>query len=431
MLMGSTDRRNHVYDYYRNHWHHKHKGFANATGGAGQTIYKVTNRNTSGAGSFADAVSASNRLIVFEVGGTVDMGGTEIVLWSRSNITIAGQTAPPPGIKFKGLYLRLYGCSNIIISHVEFFHGLVGSTNADNLQTEENTRDFILDHCSAFWGRDESVSLSGYPSGGATLADLRATVTRRATISQCVIAEGVTSQRGTLVDDIKSEIFLWGNYWAHFSSRAPTFKAHGSAVMANNLTYNLGSNWIDIAQEPGYLYAFGFTTNPQPSGDLAAVGNVYRGGPQSGTPGGKISTTRVPQYEGVFTTTNVYEADNVAHTFNGTAITTQWVEGTAPYDGHTAEIVETAPLWPTGFVAVPHDHVWPLVQNHAGARPWNRDAHVARVLNHYRDLNGGTITDPSSVGGFGSYDSTSKTFVDADWDLATMIPLRKRALLND
>src|SRR5215207_8875500 len=52
------------------------------------TVYHVTNLNDSGAGSFRDAVSASNRFIVFDVGGVININSVVPV---NSNITIAAQ----------------------------------------------------------------------------------------------------------------------------------------------------------------------------------------------------------------------------------------------------------------------------------------------------------------------------------------------------
>src|SRR4051794_37755641 len=59
-----------------------------ATGGRGGTIYHVTNLNDSGPGSFRDAVSASNRIVVFDVGGEIKLLSG---IGAQSNLTIAGQ----------------------------------------------------------------------------------------------------------------------------------------------------------------------------------------------------------------------------------------------------------------------------------------------------------------------------------------------------
>ena len=71
---------------------------AQTPGGRGGRIIRVTNLNASGPGSFRAALEARGpRIIVFEVGGVIDMGLTSWTI-DQPFLTIAGQTAPSPGI---------------------------------------------------------------------------------------------------------------------------------------------------------------------------------------------------------------------------------------------------------------------------------------------------------------------------------------------
>src|SRR5687768_17151012 len=70
--------------------------FAKGARGVGNpSIYIVSNLNDSGPGSFRDAVSQPGRVVVFTVGGIINLASDIVV---APNTTIAGQTAPGDGI---------------------------------------------------------------------------------------------------------------------------------------------------------------------------------------------------------------------------------------------------------------------------------------------------------------------------------------------
>ena len=93
---------------------------AAATGGRAGNVYHVTNLNDSGAGSFRDAVSTAGRTVVFDVGGYITLS-TECGV--KSNITIAGQTAPGGGIGIRGAEVTFGNQQNIICRFVRFRPG--------------------------------------------------------------------------------------------------------------------------------------------------------------------------------------------------------------------------------------------------------------------------------------------------------------------
>src|ERR1700759_2451964 len=109
-----------------------------------QNIYHVTNLNDTGAGSFRDAVSQPNRLVVFDVAGDINMA-TEISV--KSNVTIAGQTAPGAGIQLIGHELSLGSQSNIIVRDIRVRPG-DSSPSTDNGINLYRSNNVILDHVS-------------------------------------------------------------------------------------------------------------------------------------------------------------------------------------------------------------------------------------------------------------------------------------------
>ncbi len=115
-------------------------------------MYKVTNLNDSGAGSFRDAVSQPNRYVVFDVGGVIHISSR--VIMSR-NITIAGQTAPGEGVVIYGNGVSYSNANDSITRHMRYRMGVGGSSGVDGIAVASGTN-MIWDHCSSSWGRDEN-----------------------------------------------------------------------------------------------------------------------------------------------------------------------------------------------------------------------------------------------------------------------------------
>ena len=126
-----------------------------ATGGRGGQVVHVTNLNDSGSGSFRDAVGTSNRIVVFDVGGTITLKSDVVV---KGNVTILGQTAPGgAGITLKNGKIGMGG-DNIIVRYISSRPGEKGKGDYD-AWGGSNGSNSIIDHCSIGWANDEQFGL--------------------------------------------------------------------------------------------------------------------------------------------------------------------------------------------------------------------------------------------------------------------------------
>ena len=126
-----------------------------ATGGRGGQVVHVTNLNDSGSGSFRDAVGTSNRIVVFDVGGTITLKSDVVV---KGNVTSLGQTAPGgAGITLKNGKIGMGG-DNIIVRYISSRPGEKGSGDYD-AWGGSNGSNSIIDHCSIGWANDEQFGL--------------------------------------------------------------------------------------------------------------------------------------------------------------------------------------------------------------------------------------------------------------------------------
>lgn len=180
------------------------------TGGRNGEVYIVTNLNDSGPGSLRDAVSESNRFVVFEVSGNIILDSPLRI--REDNLTIAGQTVPCDGITVTNHFTYIEG-NNTIIRYMDFRMGDLTESMADALSVR-NRKDLIIDHSSMSWSIDEVASIYDM---------------KNVTLQHSVVAEALH-----MTDHDKGRHGfggIWGantsyinNIIAHNSSRNPRFK---------------------------------------------------------------------------------------------------------------------------------------------------------------------------------------------------------------
>ena len=132
-----------------------------AIGGRGGVVYHVT--SLSGGkepGTLLYGLTEMNepRYIVFDVSGIIELDFSSH--FTKPYAYIAGQTAPGKGICIKASNINIG--SDVICRHMRFKRGLgVYGENTGNAMGMSGANHAIVDHCTAAWGTDETVSGRG------------------------------------------------------------------------------------------------------------------------------------------------------------------------------------------------------------------------------------------------------------------------------
>jgi hypothetical protein len=215
-----------------------------ATGGRGGKVVAVINLNDDGEGSFRNALEkfpGEPLTIIFNVSGIIELQSK--IQIKRSNLTIAGQTAPGDGICLKNQSLILNGASskgnhgNIIIRFIRSRPGGTGKTGLYGFDME-NCHNVIVDHCSFSWANEECAAMYD---------------TKNTTVQWCIVSEGLYNA-GHMKGN-RSYGGVWGgqyasyhhNLLAHLNNRVVRFngaRAHDTVALIdyrNNVIYNWGN----------------------------------------------------------------------------------------------------------------------------------------------------------------------------------------------
>ena len=249
------------------------------TGGRGGEIRHVTNLNDSGAGSLREALKGNNaKTIVFDVSGYIDLKSQ---LDITSNTTIAGQTAPYPGITLRYYTIYFGKCDNVIVRFLRFRRSQVKDVNDGADATWGRRRNQImLDHCSFSWSIDEVASF--YDNNNFTM-------------QWCTVGEAQNDAghgKGN-----HSYGGIWGgklasfhhNLLIHLNNRVPRFNGarYGWGDYTKNMYYDqykwentIQAETVDLRNCVMYNWGNGNGCYGGPGGGyINIVNNYYKAGP--------------------------------------------------------------------------------------------------------------------------------------------------------
>ncbi|HEX8154227.1 MAG TPA: right-handed parallel beta-helix repeat-containing protein [Thermoanaerobaculia bacterium] len=366
---------------------------AETEGGLAGEIVRVTTLAASGPGSLRAALDVPRpRLIVFEVGGIIDLQGRTLTVRSPY-VTIAGQTAPDPGITLirGGLVVETH---DAIVQHLAVRPGdrrhdpaKEWAPDALGVRRAEHgpVHDVVFEHCSATWAVDENLSTSG-PADVDAGADPDITA-HDVTIRNCLIAEALSNathpkgehSKGTLVHDGVRNVLITGSLYAHNRERNPRLKGGATALLAENVMYDWGSACVGMG-------AKGNDKVLAPA-EAILVGNVAIAG---------ADTRKNPVFvRGLDPGAKAYLQDNVAVSATGTPLPLQ------------DESIVALPFAPVAAVDAWASYA--RVLRLAGSRPARRDPIDARIVQSVLDRTGRIIDSQEQVGGYPVRASTTRS----------------------
>ena len=351
-----------------------------ALGGRGGRVIKVTTIADSGPGSLRAAIEAEGpRTIVFAVSGTVKLESPLVIRHGR--VTIAGQTAPGDGITLRDHNLEV-AADDVVIRYIRARLGDETHTQSDAISVTAGRR-IILDHVSASWSVDETLSVSAnYKQPGQGFYDV--------TVQWSIIAESLRSAGhikgnhgfGSLIRGGRgARISFHHNLWANHTARMPRPGNYDGPEIDNkgplfdfrsNVFYNWGGTYSGYNADKATLARYNF------------VDNAYVPGPDSK---GRIA------FKESNTLAHAWFAGN---SMDGVIPDNPWslVEGADRPGYRLAAPVDVAPVTPD-----PAPSAYERVLAHAGAS-LARDAVDRRVVEGVRHRTGRIIDSQGQVGGW-------------------------------
>ncbi|MGK6319305.1 pectate lyase family protein [Sphingomonas sp. DT-204] len=351
-----------------------------ARGGRGGRVMTVTTLADDGAGSLRAAVETPGpRIIVFAISGTIRLARPLRI--REGQVTIAGQSAPGDGITLRDHPLEV-AADDVVIRYVRSRLGDESRSESDAIWILGGRR-IILDHVSASWSVDETLSASAnYTRPDEGFWDL--------TVQWSIIADSLTRSLhakgehgyGSLIRGGRgSRISFHHNLWANHEARMPRPGNYSGPDVdpegaffdfRSNVFYNWGGSHSGYNADKATLARYNF------------VDNAYVTGPDSQKP---------VAFDESDTLARAYWSGN---SMNGIIPADQWslVTGIQPEGYRLSAPVDVAPV-----ASDPAPSAYTRVLAEAGASRV-RDAVDRRIVEGVRTRTGRQIDTQSQDGGW-------------------------------
>jgi len=393
-----------------------------ATRGDSSTICRVVNLNFVGTGVDTDAgdgiVSGDlkycldytgPKTIIFDVSGliTIPTTGTYWMnVGPNSYTTIAGQTAPSPGVTIQGNITINRNTHDVLIQHIRFrtndadLNGLEPDY-ADNITMDAHYRvcadctgtdtplsgctgigtcnwgaddwtpsyNIVIDHCSFSWAIDENLEAGG----------------NNVTISNSIISEGLNNNSNPKGSHSKGSHFdanndgvtgnqsvaVVNNLYAHNADRNPSLES-GYMVIINNVMYDyqFGMNIDDDSTEPVKVSIAG---NYLVDTDLVSY-CIYL---KLGVNANSMAYFAPDNYFDGGIQADPWNLNEATSCFEQ-RITSSETASDVPEANRTTTASDA--VWPSGYTAMTAANARTYVLQNAGAFPGSRDAVDARIV---------------------------------------------------
>ena len=336
------------------------------TGGRGgrvvivNTLSNAVNPND-GVTSFREAMTEINepRTIVFSVAGLIDYRSGSSVPNSQirtnnsdSNVTVACQTAPPPGVTLMGDGIVFAGdTNNVIMRHCRFRNSdpvnegsaenssCIRATGTTPNSTGDIQRNYVIDHVSCMWAADDPVTFALIKLGDPRASNNMQNIT----ISNSIVSEGdadslhaesgqipnrythamgpscLSSSASRLIERCS----IVRNFIAHNARRNGLLWAVDEGELINNIVYNPNEVGLSAKQRPTLANHL----------DAIISGNLIQFGPTSKSTakaidllGNNAANSRLEisgNYQGQYRANSVVPYDNPPYSNSNTPRTRQ------------------------------------------------------------------------------------------------------------